>query len=160
VEDPACEKSPEWAKKHSNCAQGWLQVEFAQDWAALCWLAGEWRGLAVAIKTVLFQSGAGDDQMARVASEAAIASNLVHRNIVSTYSHDICNVSSSQGNELAIYKFYLIQVLVLAVFWLFDCVCLPSDKSRQPGVRAQIRSFAGHLHGLARVTCQATWLGC
>lgn len=64
----------------------------------------------MAIKTVLFQSGSGDDQTSRVASEAAIASNLVHRNIVSTYSHDIRNVTSSQGNELAIFKFYLIQV--------------------------------------------------
>jgi hypothetical protein len=71
--------------------------------------AGQWRGLPVAIKTVLFQSGSGDSQMALVASEAAIASNLVHPNIVATYSHDICNVSQ-EGNELPIFKFYLIQV--------------------------------------------------
>lgn len=72
--------------------------------------AGEWRGLEVAIKTVLFQSGDGDNQTALVASEAAIASNLVHHNIVSTYSHEICNVLASTGMELPVFKFYLIQV--------------------------------------------------
>jgi hypothetical protein len=65
----------------------------------------------VAIKTVLFQSGPGDNQTAVVASEAAIASNLVHDNVVATYSHDICKVESKGvGNELAVFKFYLVQV--------------------------------------------------
>ena len=71
--------------------------------------AGEWRGREVAIKTVLFQSGAGDNQTALVASEAAIASNLIHRNIVSTFSYDIRNVAENSGNELAVFKFYLVQ---------------------------------------------------
>jgi serine/threonine protein kinase len=70
---------------------------------------GEWRGLEVAIKTVVFQSGKGDNQTALVASEAAIATNLVHRNIVSTFSHDIRTVAPIAGNELAVFKFYLIQ---------------------------------------------------
>jgi hypothetical protein len=48
-----------------------------------------------------------------VASEAAIASNLVHHNVVATYSHDICNVSPSTGIELPVFKFYLIQVQFL-----------------------------------------------
>ena len=76
--------------------------------------AGEWRGLPVAIKIVLFQSGADDAQVAQVASEAAIASNLSHSNVVATYSHDIHYVDDSCPNELGIFKFYLIQVLQAA----------------------------------------------
>lgn len=65
----------------------------------------------MAIKTVIFQNDESDGMMASLASEAAIASNLSHRNIVAMYSHDICNVSvASSLNELDIYKFYLIQV--------------------------------------------------
>lgn len=71
---------------------------------------GEWRGLEVAIKTVIFQSDESDNTMSRLASEAAIASNLSHPNVVAMYSHDICTVSSDACNELDIYKFYLIQV--------------------------------------------------
>jgi serine/threonine protein kinase len=70
---------------------------------------GEWRGLEVAIKTVIFQSGRHDNQTDLVASEAAIASNLVHRNIVSTFAHDIRAIAPTDGNELAVFKFYLIQ---------------------------------------------------
>jgi hypothetical protein len=72
--------------------------------------AGQWRGLPVAIKTMVFQSDDHDCQISKVASEVAIASNLVHHNIVATYSHDICPVGDASGNELGIYKFYLIQV--------------------------------------------------
>lgn len=72
--------------------------------------AGSWRGLDVAIKTILFQSGPGDNQTAVVASEAAIASNLNHRHVAATYSHDICPFGESAQNELAVFKFYLIQV--------------------------------------------------
>lgn len=64
----------------------------------------------MAIKTLIFQDGGGDGQTAVVASEAAIASNLVHRNVVATYSHDICNVVGETNHELGIFKFYLIQV--------------------------------------------------
>jgi hypothetical protein len=64
----------------------------------------------VAIKTVIFSSAGGDKQMALVASEAAIASNLSHRNIVATYSHDILDVAQGAGPELGVYKFVLIQV--------------------------------------------------
>lgn len=72
--------------------------------------AGEWRGLEVAIKTVIFSSGGADQQMAQVSSEAAIASNLSHRSIVATYSHDILDVQKAVGPEFGVYKFYLIQV--------------------------------------------------
>ena len=46
---------------------------------------------------------------AAIASEAAIATNMAHRNIVATYSYDIVRVSADVA-ELAIYKLYLIQV--------------------------------------------------
>jgi hypothetical protein len=66
----------------------------------------------VAIKTVLFQSsGDSDRATSLVASEAAIATNLSHPNVVATYTHDICAVVAEDGrNELDIYKFYLVQV--------------------------------------------------
>ena len=72
--------------------------------------AGEWRGLEVAIKTVIFTSCGGDQQTDLVASEAAIASYLNHKNIVATYNHDIIDVAKAVGPELGVYKFYLIQV--------------------------------------------------
>lgn len=74
--------------------------------------AGEWRGLEAAIKTVIFQSRAADAVKAAVASEAAIATNLTHSNVVATYGHDICSAATgARGtNELDIYKFYLFQV--------------------------------------------------
>jgi hypothetical protein len=56
--------------------------------------AGEWRKLAVAIKTVVFQNGEDDSYTKHVASEAAIASNLMHKNVVNTYSHDIRNITT------------------------------------------------------------------
>jgi hypothetical protein len=76
--------------------------------------AGEWRKMPVAIKTVVFQNGQDDVYTSLVASEAAIASNLVHKNVVTTYSHDIRNITVGSGPEQSIFKFYLLQVLVLA----------------------------------------------
>ena len=61
----------------------------------------------MAIKTVVFQKGEDDAYTSLVASEAAIASNLVHKNVVTTYSHDIRNIV---GGDMSIYKFYLLQV--------------------------------------------------
>lgn len=75
-----------------------------------CVCAGEWRKLAVAIKTVVFQNGEDDSYTKHVASEAAIASNLMHKNVVNTYSHDIRNITTGPGPEHSIYKFYLLQV--------------------------------------------------
>lgn len=72
--------------------------------------AGEWRGLPVAIKTVVFQSGAEGSDLQLIASEAAIASNLAHRNIVATYNHDVRTLHVTDGSELPSYKFYLVQV--------------------------------------------------
>lgn len=57
----------------------------------------------------MFQSTASDDQLAAIASEAAISSSLVHRNIVSTYTHDVRNLTSESGLDLGVFKFHLIQ---------------------------------------------------
>lgn len=76
----------------------------------------------MAIKTVVFQKGEDDAYTSLVASEAAIASNLVHKNVVTTYSHDIRNIIIGPGPEHSIYKFYLLQVrchIMQAAFWLF-----------------------------------------
>eukprot|EP00892_Ulva_mutabilis_P009199 jgi/Ulvmu1/6651/UM003_0289.1 len=71
---------------------------------------GLWRGLPVAIKTILFQSEPQQQQTESIASEAAIASNLSHKNVVATYSHDIRSVDApGTSNELAVFKFYLVQ---------------------------------------------------
>ena len=66
----------------------------------------------MAIKTVVFQSDLVDGPMSRVASETVIASNLIHPNVVATYSHDISAVGKATDGEpeLGVYKFYLIQV--------------------------------------------------
>jgi hypothetical protein len=78
--------------------------------------AGEWRGLEVAIKTVLFQSGQSHKMAQAVAGEAAIASNLNHPNVVATYSHDICHVTQpGSQRELELFKFYLVQVCVVVI---------------------------------------------
>lgn len=55
-------------------------------------------------------------QTALVASEAAIASNLVHNNIVKTYKHDVQTISDANGLELGIFKLFLVQVSF--VFWV------------------------------------------
>lgn len=73
----------------------------------------------MAIKTMAFQSNAGDRQVQHVAREAAIASALVHRNIVATYSTEVCGVDEDgqnvppASNELSVFKFYLVQVCLL-----------------------------------------------
>lgn len=59
---------------------------------------------------MVFESDARDNQTALVASEAAIASNLVHRHIVATYWHDVRTVSDARGLELGIFKLCLVQV--------------------------------------------------
>ena len=69
----------------------------------------------------MLQRGACEADVARVASEAAIAASLVHPNIVATYSHDISGSPNRPrtGGPVATdapvkgdsnFKFYLIQV--------------------------------------------------
>lgn len=65
----------------------------------------------MAIKTIVFESAPLEHQTATLASEAAIASNLSHRNVVGTYSYDIRAIDAAmQANELSLFKFYMIQV--------------------------------------------------
>jgi hypothetical protein len=71
--------------------------------------AGEWRGLEVAIKKIVFEGHADGDELRAVATEAAISTNLSHRNIVATYSHDIVNISPATKREPGVYKFYLVR---------------------------------------------------
>eukprot|EP00892_Ulva_mutabilis_P011154 jgi/Ulvmu1/8410/UM042_0117.1 len=60
---------------------------------------GEWQGLPVAVKSIVFDSahhGDGDGEPTAVfAREAAIATHLSHRNIVATYSHDVRTVDGA-----------------------------------------------------------------
>jgi hypothetical protein len=74
--------------------------------------AGEWHRLPVAVKTVVFQGGSENAHASLVASEAAIATNMKHKNVVGTYSHDLRNISqpASVGVEQSVFKFYLLQV--------------------------------------------------
>lgn len=74
----------------------------------------------MAIKTVVFQKGEDDAYTSLVASEAAIASNLVHKNVVTTYSHDIRNIIVGPGPEHSIYKFYLLQVNLSALLHMLS----------------------------------------
>jgi hypothetical protein len=67
----------------------------------------------VAIKTVVFSSAGDDQQMGLVASEAAIASNVTHPNVVATYGLDIVDIVKAVAPEPGVFKFYLIQVRFL-----------------------------------------------
>jgi hypothetical protein len=74
--------------------------------------AGTWRGLEVAIKTVLFEGAAAGDAAppAAAASEAAIASTLKHGNLVATHASRLRDVADAGArNELHILKLYLVQ---------------------------------------------------
>eukprot|EP00892_Ulva_mutabilis_P012770 jgi/Ulvmu1/9866/UM057_0020.1 len=136
--------------------QGALQAELHEDQLKLHGVIGrggfgtvyhgEWRGLDVAIKTVIFSSDQGDRQTQVVASEAAIASNLSHRNVVATYNHDVLDVAKAVGPELGVYKFYLIQEFcnggsLRAV--------LQRGGFARSGPRQRWRSVATALRGLA-----------
>eukprot|EP00892_Ulva_mutabilis_P012786 jgi/Ulvmu1/9880/UM057_0035.1 len=136
--------------------QGALQAELQEDQLKLHRVIGrggfgtvyhgEWRGLDVAIKTVIFQSCGGDQQAIVVATEAAIATTLVHPNVVATYSHDILDVAKAVGNELGVFKFYLIQE---------HCNggslrnALQAGAFAQPGICSRWRSVGCALRGLA-----------
>lgn len=73
-------------------------------------IAGSWRNLEVAIKTVVFESAPGEAESA-AANECRIAADLVHPNLVATYSHFVRPVRDADGaDELCIYKMYLVQV--------------------------------------------------
>lgn len=72
--------------------------------------AGIWRGIEVAIKCMVKQRPR--EELNTFAKEAAMASRLLHRNVVATYSHDIRTISHPVvgSPEPGVYKLYLIQV--------------------------------------------------
>lgn len=93
--------------------------------------------MAVKVVPISGGGGSGGAPLAAAASEAAIASNLVHANVVSTYSHEVHAVRNSQGHDVGTFELRLIQVSL-------RCVCLSND--------------APHCHGAvsttqARCTC-------
>ena len=73
--------------------------------------AGTWRGLEVAIKRVIFESDCSEAPSA-AANECRIASELVHPNVVATYSHLVRPVRDADGeHDLGgLFKMYLVQV--------------------------------------------------
>ncbi|GLI69463.1 hypothetical protein VaNZ11_014080 [Volvox africanus] len=62
---------------------------------------GTWRGLDVAVKVIEFQDrAAGNERLqARAMTEAAIAANIQHANIVTTYSYDIRPVVPNEEGQ-------------------------------------------------------------
>ncbi|GIL70580.1 hypothetical protein Vretimale_3701 [Volvox reticuliferus] len=65
---------------------------------------GTWRGLPVAVKSMVFSNDSSTRQQSRVLMEAAISANLAHPNIVTTYSYELREVEhelASISPELA-----------------------------------------------------------
>ncbi|GLI58764.1 hypothetical protein VaNZ11_000344 [Volvox africanus] len=65
---------------------------------------GTWRGLPVAVKSMVFSNDSSARQQSRVLMEAAISANLAHTNIVTTYSYELREVEhelASISQELA-----------------------------------------------------------
>jgi hypothetical protein len=90
----------------------------------------------------------------QVASEAAIASNLHHRNVVAAYSHNVHSVASEVGHELGIYKFVLIQVSLIsrrACCLSFVSVSIWSQLETLKSYTAQYKdiTFGHSLQGIA-----------
>ncbi|GAX73135.1 hypothetical protein CEUSTIGMA_g588.t1 [Chlamydomonas eustigma] len=87
---------------------------------------GTWRGLDVAVKTVLFASkqGGNDAPERRAVIEAAVSTLVVHMNVVATYHYDIKPVKMVTGgsssslqieeNGKSDWKLYLVQELCSA----------------------------------------------
>lgn len=101
----------------------------------------------MAVKTIIFQAAAGDARAALVASEAAIASNLNHRNVVATYSHDLRSVSETgpKGKaELGIFKFFLIQVCAFIRVWNVLATSRSSSPTHALGPGATVSGCPSH----------------
>jgi len=63
---------------------------------------GTWKGLNVAVKTVLFTEHTGGEELpqkARAILEAAVSTSMSHKNIVSTYHYDIKPVRDNVSAE-------------------------------------------------------------
>jgi serine/threonine protein kinase len=75
---------------------------------------GIWKGLEVAIKTIVFQDRLQDSTAEQVFKEAAIACNMSNAHVVNTFTHELKRMPVQVPGELADFKLYIIQV------------CLPS----------------------------------
>jgi serine/threonine protein kinase len=71
---------------------------------------GSWKGLEVAIKTIVFQDRHEDGTAERVIKEAAIACNMSNEYIVNTFAHELKRMPVQVPGELVDYKLYIIQV--------------------------------------------------
>lgn len=80
---------------------------------------GIWKGLEVAIKTVVFQDRDEDGTAERVFKEAAIACNMSHEHIVNSFTNELKRMPSQLPNELVDYKLYIIQVRTAVT-----CACM------------------------------------
>jgi serine/threonine protein kinase len=78
---------------------------------------GIWKGLEVAVKTIVFQDKFDDGKAERVFKEAAIACNMNHEHIVNTFTHELKRMASQRPGELVDFKLYIIQVLHQPVGW-------------------------------------------
>lgn len=106
--------------------------------------AGQWRGVEVAIKTVVLSSDDADQVTSSVAREAAIATNLGHANVVATYSHDVCVLPAPSPRELGVCKIYLIQVRT-------SCAC--PGRARARGRLFCARAFLKPTEAFSAVAC-------
>ena len=91
----------------------------------------------MAVKTIVFQADHADTRAQLVAREAAIATNLAHKNVVATYSHDLTRVAAAGGvaGEAVVYKLYLIQVRSLVAKLRCSSWCLQTVGSARRSSR-------------------------
>jgi hypothetical protein len=105
--------------------------------------AGVWRGLEVAVKTIIFSCSPSADEADGIAKEAAFAINLCHSNVVNTYDFEIKDVQHTPvGAELEICKFYLIQVQLPAIVAVVLLNVMPPARHFIPSKRAQMLALA------------------
>jgi hypothetical protein len=120
--------------------------------------AGRWRGLQVAVKTVVFETAEDDGRMALVASEAAVASNLSHRNIVATYSYDLRKVAHDlvvSPQELPVFKCYLIQARLCGCVCCFCCAGGVSAMLESPRELAAFKRYSAWCAPASQRTASA-----
>lgn len=86
---------------------------------------GSWKGLEVAIKTIVFQDRHEDGTAERVIKEAAIACNMSNEYVVNTFAHELKRMPVQVPGELVDYKLYIIQVslLLICIGWCWLEMC-------------------------------------
>ncbi len=68
--------------------------------AACVVFSGEWRGLPVAVKTMVYEATPGEEQQAAAVMETAISASVGHRNVVSCVA-PVAACASAAGLRLA-----------------------------------------------------------